>query len=66
MIVYFLAFLFTLLTVAAMAIGVIVQGKRIRGSCGGIQCSACAHHDTCGRQRAGRQTVVTDEVIRDV
>lgn len=57
MVVYLLAFLFTVLMVAAMAVGVIVQGKRIRGSCGGISCAACANPDTCERRQQDRQVV---------
>ncbi|BCD96682.1 (Na+)-NQR maturation NqrM [Marinagarivorans cellulosilyticus] len=49
MITFVLAFLFIAIMIAAMAVGVIVKGKPIKGSCGGMAAlnmdTAC---DICG------------------
>lgn len=56
-----ITFLFMLLVVAAMAIGVIMGGKPIKGSCGGMASlgmeTAC---DVCG----GDQTKCDEETAR--
>ena len=41
-----IAFIVLLLVVAGMAVGVIVSGRRITGSCGGL--SALSSIDRCG------------------
>lgn len=36
MLIYFLAFLLVLISIIAMSVGVMISGKRIQGSCGGL------------------------------
>ena len=40
--IYVVSCIVLLLAVAGMAVGVLFGGKPIRGSCGGLGCSACA------------------------
>lgn len=53
MVTFIFAFLFIALMIAGMAIGMIVQGKPIKGSCGGMAAlkmdTAC---DICGGDTA--------------
>ncbi len=41
---FFLAFCLFLLVIAGMALGVIFQGKQLKGSCGGLNAVAGADH----------------------
>ena len=47
MLTYILTFFVILGVMVAMAIGVIVGGKRIRGSCGGLNCANCDQQQNC-------------------
>jgi uncharacterized protein len=53
---FILAFVFFLITVAAMAIGYILQRKTITGSCGGLGAlgiaKACDCPEPCDRKKA--------------
>lgn len=53
---FFLAFVFFLIVVAAMAIGYLVQRKTISGSCGGLGAlgiaKACDCPEPCDRKKA--------------
>ena len=50
---YIFAFIFFVLVVAAMAIGAILQGKKLQGSCGGLgaimgdDCEFCDNKAEC-------------------
>ncbi len=53
---FLLAFVFFLITVAAMAVGYILQQKSISGSCGGLGAlgieKACDCPEPCDRKKA--------------
>jgi hypothetical protein len=48
-----LSFLMVLAAIGAMAIGVLVGHKKIRGSCGGIGSGAC---ELCGNDSCAEET----------
>ena len=45
-----LSFGVILVAIGAMALGTLVDGRRIRGSCGGVGSGGC---ELCGRDAAG-------------
>ena len=51
---YLLAFVVVLVIFAAMAVGLILSGKPIRGSCGGLNCKLCSKPENCPRNRTPR------------
>ncbi len=58
MIVFFVAFAVMTLAVTAMAVGVMVSGREIKGSCGGlnrIDGAECACRGTCEDGGASRK-----------
>ncbi|MCC2617894.1 (Na+)-NQR maturation NqrM [Aestuariibacter halophilus] len=62
---FFLAFVFFLIVVTAMAVGYLVQRKTISGSCGGLGAlgieKACDCPEPCDRKKARMEK----EALRD-
>ena len=52
---FLFSFCITILAIAGMAIGAMLSGKELKGSCGGLgsimgeDCSFCEHKDKCKR-----------------
>ena len=54
---YIAGFLLMLVVAAIMSLGLIFGGKRLRGSCGGSQCSNCSNFDKCARKADTKEDV---------
>ena len=50
---WMLAFAVLFIAMLAMAVGVLMGGKPIKGSCGGLGSSACGCSEPCPRRRNG-------------
>lgn len=50
---YLLSFLVMLIAAAALAVG-LIHGKRLRGSCGGLNCRNCKSRDECPKRKEQR------------
>ena len=53
--IYLVTFAFMVMFIVLLSLGVIFQGKRLKGSCGGLgkvmgdKCSICEKRDKCSR-----------------
>ncbi len=51
---YLLSFLLVLAVFAAMAVGLMLGGKPIRGSCGGLNCKLCEKPEDCVKRNGSK------------
>lgn len=68
--IFFVTFLVFAIVMVAMAIGVLISNRSIKGSCGGLNdidglrgaCDICEGRKVCRRRRSQRQALVNQGV----